>query len=98
VSGWVAVSSHTEADGSKVGAADTIYARVSGAATGTAPPFNVGLVTMPIVWQWRVTGGHDVHDFPEVRQEHEIFADGRCESRKGGHTESKMYNDPASSY
>jgi hypothetical protein len=33
-----------------------------------------------------------------VRQEHEIFADGRCESRKGSHTERTMYNDSASSW
>ena len=47
----------------------------------------------PIVYQWRVIGNATIHDFPGIRQEHEIFTDGKCESRKGGNTEFNMYNE-----
>lgn len=98
VSPWVPLISHSETDGSAMGATDTVYSGYpSTTATGTAPPFNVGTYYWPITWQWKVGTGA-VHNFPSVRQEHEIFANGKCESRKGGHTESSMYNDATSTY
>ncbi|NNE65654.1 MAG: hypothetical protein HKN33_03735 [Pyrinomonadaceae bacterium] len=97
VSAWFALSSHTEADGSELGGEDTIYSGYPNfAATGKAPPFKVGKYYWEIVMQWKVSGSTDVHDFPTVRQEHEIFSDGKCETSKGGHSESSMYNDPTS--
>lgn len=98
-SDWFPLTRHSEADGSTDDTPDSIYTGLPSAAqTGNAPPFKVGAGHFPITWQWRVVGKAKIHDFPTVRQEDEIFADGRCESRKGGHTEHTMYTDPASSY
>jgi hypothetical protein len=98
-SSWFPVKNHTEAHGSEVGMTDQIYSGYPApSATGTAPPFTVGSYYWPITWQWRVVGSANTHNFPGIRQEHEIFATGKCESRKGGHTESSMYNDPTSTY
>ena len=70
---------------------------VTGAgATNAAPPFKVGTMFFPITIQWRTIGSANIHDFPVVRQEHEIFADGKCETRKGGLTESSKHTDPTS--
>lgn len=96
-SGWFVVTQHSDADGSTDGGQDHIYSGDSGEAkTGTAVPFNVGDLYFPITMQWRVIGGATIFDFPIVRQEHEIFSDGKCESRKGGNTEFCMWNDPTS--
>jgi hypothetical protein len=96
---WITIVSHTDTDGSGYGGTDTVYSGYpSPSATGTAPPFTTGNYYWPIVQQWRVVGLTTVHSFPTVRQEHEIFADGRCESRKGGNTEHTMWNDPDSDY
>lgn len=98
VSSWLPMVDHTDADGSVMGGHDNIYSGYPGTnVTGTAPPFVVGSYYWPISWQWKVASLTNVHTFAEVRQEHEIFADGRCESRKGGHTESCLYSDPTSS-
>jgi hypothetical protein len=97
-SSWFRISRHTEADGSTDDTPDTIYTGLpSVAATGAAPPFNVGAGYFPITIQWRVVGKTTIHDLPVVRQEDEIFASGRCESRKG-HVEHTMYSDPTSTY
>ena len=99
VSGWFLLSSHTETDGSTDNAPDEVYSGDPlAAATGATPPFTVGNMHFPITIQWSVVGSSNVHDFPVVNQEHEIFPTGRCESRKGSHTEPTMYNDAASSY
>jgi hypothetical protein len=99
VSAWFPITRHSEADGSTDDAPDTIYTGLPGtAATGTAPPFKVGSGYFPIVIQWRVVGGATIHDFATVRQEDEIFSDGRCESRKGSHTEHTLYSDASSTY
>ena len=96
---WITIVSHTDAGGSGYGGADTVYSGYpSTAAVGTAPPFVTGNYYWPIVQQWRVVGLATVHSFASVRQEHEIFADGHCESRKGGNIERTMYNDAASDY
>jgi type VI secretion system secreted protein VgrG len=93
---WFGIDTHDPAKGSRAAMTDNIYSGDPGAgATGAAPPFNVGTMYFPIVYQWRVGTG-TAHNFPAIRQEHEIFANGRCESRKGGNTESTMYNDPTS--
>jgi hypothetical protein len=93
---WSGVNVHDPAKGSQAAMTDNIYSGYPGsAAVGTAPPFKVGTMYFPIVYQWRV-GTRPPHDLPEIRQEHEIFADGRCESRKGGNPEHTMYNDPTS--
>jgi type VI secretion system secreted protein VgrG len=97
-SAWFPVVRHDPAKGSTDDAPDEIYSGDPGAAnTRAAPPFTTGTMYFPIVLQWRVGSGSP-HNFPSVRQEHEIFAPGRCESRKGAHTESRMYNDPTSTY
>jgi hypothetical protein len=93
---WSGVNLHDPANGSQAAMTDKIYSGNPGsAATGTAPPFNTGTMYFPIVYQWKVGAGQP-HDLPEIRQEHEIFADGRCESRKGGNTEHNMYNEATS--
>jgi hypothetical protein len=96
---WVTITmaNHTDADGSKINAEDNIDTGDGDpAATGSAPPFNVGAGHFVIVFQWKVTGSANLHNFPSVRQEDEIFSTGRCESRKGGNTEFTMWNDPTS--
>lgn len=96
---WISIVTHTDAGGSGYGGTDTVYSGYPPvAATGSAPPFTTGNYYWPIVQQWRVVGQATVHSFPTVRQEHEIFSDGRCESRKGGNNEHTMYNDPESEY
>jgi type VI secretion system secreted protein VgrG len=93
---WLAVISHTDADGSQAGGLDNVYSGDPGAgATNASPPFKVGTMHFPITMQWKVGTGI-AHDFGAVRQEHEIFADGRCESRKGGLTEQTKHDDPTS--
>lgn len=93
---WSGVNVHDPAKGSQAAMTDHIYSGYTGSvAVGTAPPFTVGTAHFPIVYQWRVGTGA-VHDFPGIRQEHEIFATGRCESRKGGNTEHALYSDPTS--
>jgi type VI secretion system secreted protein VgrG len=98
VSPWFPLPTHTDTDGTKADLVDTIYSGYPGSASvGAVPPFHPGTLYFPMVWQWRVGTGA-TKSFPQVRQEHEISADGRCESRKGGHTEHTTYNDPASTY
>lgn len=95
---WFSIVDHSETDGSKVGMVDTVYSGYPPTgATGTAPPFHVGEYYWPITHQWRV-GTSAARDFPVVRQEHEIFESGRCDSRKGGHSEHTMWDDPDSDY
>jgi type VI secretion system secreted protein VgrG len=97
-SDWFPITRHSSSDGSTDDVPDEIYSGDPGAiATNAAPPFKVGASYFPITIQWRVGTGA-AKDFPVVRQEHEIFTDGRCESRKGGHPEETKYNDPPSSY
>jgi phage-related protein len=96
---WFPMTRHDPARGSTDDSPDSIYSGDPGSAsTGTAPPFNPGTMYFPITLQWRVIGLASIHNFGVLRQEHEIYASGKCESRKGGHTESRMYNDPASSW
>lgn len=95
-SAWFQITQHSASNGSRVAMNDNIYTGDPGsAATGTAPPFTTGTGHFPITWQWKVGTG-SAHNFPVTRQEAEIFANGRCESRKGGNTEHTMYNDPTS--
>lgn len=94
---WFLLTTHTAADGSQPpsGVRDQVYSGYPPPAEiGTAPPFTVGQYYWPITWEWRVSGSSNIHSFPVSRQEHEIFSNGRCESRKGGNTESTNYNDP----
>jgi hypothetical protein len=94
-SSWFLLTAHTETDGSTDNAPDNIYSGDPGAgATNAAPPFKVGTMYFPITIQWHVVGNATIHDFPIIRQEHEIFSDGKCESRKGGLTEKSMHTDP----
>ena len=96
---WFLIRRHSEADGSTDDVPDEIYSGDPGrAARGAAPPFTAGSMYFPITIQWRVLGGATNHDFPVVRQEHQIFPDGKCESRKGGYNEHCMYNDATSTY
>ena len=98
VSQWLPVTSHSSSDGSTPAGTDTVYTGDPGSSvTGTAPPFTVGSGYFPITMQWRVGTG-SAKNFSVTRQEDEIFANGRCESRKGGHTEHTMYNDPTRTY
>jgi len=98
VSGWFPLVRHT-AGGTTDDAPDEIYSGDPGAGdTGAATPFTPGKMHFPITLQWRVVGSSNVHDLPVVRQEHEIFANGRCESRKGSHTEHTMHSDATSSF
>jgi hypothetical protein len=98
-SGWFPMTRHSATDGTTDDAPDEVYSGYpSAAATGSSPPFTIGNYYWPIKLQWRVLGSSNIHDFSVVNQEHEIFSTGRCESRKGGHTEHTMYNDAASSY
>jgi len=97
-SAWFPVTSHSETDGSTDNAPDEIYTGDPGAAkTGSAPPFTIGSGYFPITLQWKVGAGSP-KNFPVTNQEDEIFENGKCESRKGSHPESTMYNDPPSSY
>lgn len=99
VSGWFPITRHGVTDGSTDDAPDEIYSGDPGVgATRAAPPFTVGSMYFPITIQWRVVGSTIIHDFSVVRQEHEILATGRCESRKGAHPEHTMYNDATSTY
>jgi len=96
-SAWLTAGTHTDADGNKVNMIDNIYSGDPGSgATNAAPPFKVGTMYFPITFQWRVKGKATKHNFPVVRQEHEIFANGKCESKKGGNPESCMHSDPTS--
>ncbi|MDD5033744.1 MAG: hypothetical protein PHE55_03220 [Methylococcaceae bacterium] len=96
-SAFFSIIDHSDAEGSEVGMRDNISTSDPGpAATGTAPPFNPGTHSFPITWQWTVLGSGAIHDFPQQRHEGEIFANGRCEMRKGGNAESTMYSDPTS--
>lgn len=95
-SAWLPVTGHTDADGSSPAGVDSIDTGDPGAAvTGAAPPFVAGTGHFPITMQWKVGSGSP-KDFAVTNQEDEIFASGRCESRKGGNMEHTMYNDPAS--
>jgi hypothetical protein len=97
VSSWIPLRTHTDAGGTEWTGVDNIdTGDYSVADAGAAPPFNVGSGYFPITMQWRVVGKANVYDFATVRQEEELFANGRCESRKGGNTEFTMYNDPTS--
>jgi len=97
-SAWLILNRHDPAKGSSITGRDTIYSGDPGSgATGAAPPFTTGTMHFSIVFQWKVGSGSP-HTFSAVRQEHEIIADGHCESRKGGHTQRTMYTDATSSY
>jgi len=99
-SAWFPVTRHSTTDGSTDDAPDQIYSGDPGAAaTCAAPPFKAGTAHFPITMQWKVGTG-SAKDFTVTNQEHEIFgdADGKCESRKGGNTESTKCNDPTSTY
>ncbi len=97
-SGFFSITRHSDAEGSEVAMRDNIDTGDPGAAaTGSAPPFTAGTHSFPITWQWKVSGSSNIHDFPEQRQEAEIFTTGRCESRKGSHTESTLYSEPGRS-
>ena len=97
-SAWFPITSHSTTDGSTDNVPDTIHTGDPGAtATRAAPPFTVGSHHYPITMQWKVGAG-SVKDFPVKNHEAEIFANGRCEMRKGGNTEHTMYNDPTSTY
>jgi hypothetical protein len=96
-SDWFPITRHSETDGSTDDVPDLIDTGDPGArVTGATPPFKVGSGYFPITIQWKVVGSGTIHDFRVVRQEDEIFADGRCESRKGGNTERTMSSDPDS--
>lgn len=96
---WIPIVSHSDADGSGYGGTDTVYSGDPQASrTGSAPPFTTGNMHFPITRKWRIGGTGTAHDFPVVRQEHEIFANGRCESNKAGNPEHTMHNDPPSTY
>ncbi len=92
----ITMANHTDTDGSKVNLRDNIYSGDPGAAaTGAAPPFTAGDHRFPVVWQWHVAAG-TAHNFASVAQEAEIFADGRCQMRKGGNSEQTQHSDPTS--
>jgi hypothetical protein len=96
-SAFFGMAGHTDAQGSEVALADNIATGDPGAAsTGAAVPFTPGTHSFPIDWQWQVQGLAGIHNFPAQRQEAEIFATGRCESRKGGHTEHTLFSDATS--
>jgi hypothetical protein len=99
VSDLFSIVGHTDADGSEGGATDYVGVADPGvAARGNAPPFTPGRTYFDIVWQWKVVGIANVHDLPSQPQEGEIFADGHCESRKGGNTERIFYSDATTDY
>jgi hypothetical protein len=96
-SAFFVITSHSDAEGSEVAMADNIDTGDPGpGATGAAPPFTPGTHFFPITWQWRVLGSGTIHNFPDQRQEAEIFANGRCESRKGGNIEHTLFSNPTS--
>lgn len=100
-SNWFPITSHNITDGSTDGGDDQIWTGfpTPPAVLGASPPpFNVGTSYFPITMQWRVIGSANIYDFPVQRQESEIFADGKCEIRKGGTTKSSMYSDADSSW
>lgn len=93
---WFRLTGHT-ADGTTDSSLDQIYSGDCGAgSTGTAVPFTAGQLHFDIRMQWQVYGATTVHDFPMQAQESQLFADGHCETRKGGHTESILYSEPTS--
>jgi type VI secretion system secreted protein VgrG len=98
VSPWIAVTSHTEARGSKTTVTDHIYSGrpLSSWAGGANPPFMAGTMYYPMTWHWRVRGSANHKDFPHFRQSHRVTAPGRCTSSKAGNSESCMYSDPTS--
>lgn len=96
-SSWFALTSHTEKRGSKGALEDHIYSGYPpSAATGNAPPFNVGTMHFPMTWQWRVAGTTEKHNFPGFRQSHRINTAGSCRSSKAGNSENALYSDPTS--
>ena len=96
-SDWFPITRHAPGAGSTDDVPDTIYSGDDPTATGNAPPFNAGSGHFPITMQWRVGTGAP-KNFPVRNQEDEVFANGRCEMRKGGNTEHTMYNDAPSMY
>lgn len=96
-SAWLSLTKHSIANGTEMAGKDDIYTGDPGSGvTGTAPPFNVGAGYFPIIFQWKVGASGSLNNFGAVRQEDEIIATGKCISKKGGNTESTMYNDPTS--
>lgn len=98
-SNWYALINHSDKDGSSWGNAirDNIYSGDPGSGnTGNAPPFKVGTMYFPMIWQWRVVGRATIKNFPGFRQEHEIKAIGTCSSSKASHSEQCSYTDPTS--
>jgi hypothetical protein len=95
-SAWFPVVSHSETRGSTDNVPDHVYTGDPGPAqTGNSPPFTAGSGYFPITLQWKVGSGSP-QNFKVTRQEAEIFTSGKCESRKGKHTERTMHNDPTS--
>ena len=95
---WIAITSHSDARGSKTTLTDHIYSGQprSSWAGGANPPWAVGTMHFPMTWQWRVLSIWRRHNFPAFRQRHAVTAPGRCTSSKAGNSESNMYNDPTS--
>jgi type VI secretion system secreted protein VgrG len=85
---------HDPAKGSKAAMEDHIYGGDPGPAVGDKPPFQPGTASFDIIHQWAVCNGTP-HDFPAIRQEHVISADGTCVSAKGGNVEITMYSNGA---
>jgi hypothetical protein len=96
-SDWFPMKRHTP-HGTTDDIPDTIYTGDPGAqVTGAQPPFVAGSGYFPITIQWKV-GTSKPKDLPIVKQEDAVISNGKCESRKGGHSESTKYNDPTSTY
>ena len=97
VSSWIDMVNHTEAYGSNTGSTDMIYLGLGSRGPGTSPPFIAGQVRINIVWHWKVIGKTRVSSFPTIHQNHDVFDDGRCQSRKATESRTSNYNDETTS-
>ena len=102
-SSWIPLGRHTEALGSLFGAAgieDNIYSGWSNnVARGSAtPPFIIGYYYWDILCQWKVGRRGAIRNFPVIRQDISLRANGRCTINKAGHSEHADFNSPLQSW
>ncbi|MGA2329324.1 MAG: hypothetical protein ABSH05_23940 [Bryobacteraceae bacterium] len=89
-SGWFTMSDCRAGQGTPANLNDKIY---SGDTGKPGPPFEIGTMTFPIDWEYRVWGG-SATALPHFQQQHQVDAAGQCSTSKGGTTESRVPGDP----
>jgi hypothetical protein len=90
-SAWFTVGDPVGGLGSKVNCQDQIYSGHTGQAV------QVGQMTFPITWEFRVNGGA-AKALPGFEQRHVVTAAGDCTSSKAGTRETTHLNDATQGY